>query len=82
MNDCLTEIQELIIEESGDMDLSNRILIKLRERFAKGSIYVSFDYQKRNAEIKRRFNGNNARLLAREYNLSVRQISTIVKDKN
>lgn len=26
MNDCLTEIQELIIEESGDIELSHRIL--------------------------------------------------------
>ena len=81
MNDCLSEIYELIVTESGDTDLSNRILGKLCERFAKGSIYVPFDYQQRNNEIKRRFNGNNARMLAREYNLSVRQISTIVKDK-
>lgn len=81
MNECLSEIEEFLVEEIQDAVTVKRILIKFRERFAKGSIYVSFDYQQRNNEIKRRYNGNNARLLAREYNLSARQISTIVKDK-
>lgn len=81
MNECLSEIEEFLAEEIQDEMTIKRILIRFRERFAKGSIYVSFDYQQRNAEIKRRYNGKNTRILAREYNLSVRQISTILKDK-
>ena len=81
MNDCLSDIQELIAEESGDVELSHRILIKMRERFAKGAIYVSFDYSHRNAEIaKRYYNGATERNLAMEYRLSIRQISKIVKN--
>ena len=86
MNDCLVEIEELLVEELA-ADLQNphekiqRILIRFQERFAKGSIYIPFNYQARNAEIAARYNGCNERQLAREYCLSYRQISKIVKIK-
>ena len=86
MNDCLVEIQELIVAElieMGKLDdaqtSSLRITLKIQERFAKGAIYIPFDYQARNHEIKRRFNGKNKKQLAREFCLSERHISEIVK---
>lgn len=84
-DDCLSEIEELIAAElkQGDYSTaSKRIILRLRERFAKGAIYVSFDYQRRNDEIKRRYTKGNTRQLANEFGLSTRQISKIVNAKN
>ena len=89
MNDCLVEIQEFIPSELVELykhdDIhaaSLRITLKIQERFAKGAIYIPFDYQARNHEIKRRFNGKNKKQLAREFCLSERQINKIVNEKN
>ena len=85
MNDCLSEIQELIIEVLQDdqnaHEKCHKILIQIQKRFAKGSIYVPFDFEARNAEIVNRYNGKNTRQLAREYGLSLRQISKITQVK-
>ena len=85
MNDCLSEIEELVFSELNDLDNGHermkRILIRFRERFAKGTIYVSFDYNQRNAEIVRRYTGTNERQLAMEFRLSIRQVSKITKTK-
>lgn len=85
MNDCLMEVEELIFAELDDLndgrERMKRILLSFRERFAKDSIYIPFDYAARNAEIVRRYNGSNDRQLAQEYRLSRRQIAKITQIK-
>ena len=79
------EVEEVIFAELHDLNDGHerlkRILLNFRARFAKGSIYIPFDYQSRNAEIVNRYNGKNERHLAREYGLSLRQISKIIQVK-
>jgi Mor family transcriptional regulator len=79
------EVEELFYSEFCDLEDGHermkRLLVKFQERFAKGSIYIPFNYQARNAEIVNRYNGKNERHLAREYGLSLRQISKITQVK-
>lgn len=85
MNDCLMEVEEVIFAELYDLNDGHerlkRILLNFQKRFAKGSLYVPYDYEARNAEIVNRYNGKNERHLAREYGLSLRQISKITQVK-
>lgn len=59
---------------------------KLVERYGGSHIYINkadtITRNKRNSEIKEKFDGSNYRELAREYNLSEVTIRTIVHEKS
>ena len=82
-DNALAEIEEIFMNELGDLENGHQrvktLMIKFRERFAKGSLYIAFDYNHRNKQIIEMSNqGKTARQIAMTFQLSTRQVSKIL----
>lgn len=82
MADFLDDVCDLI-KRHVDEPTANNIIVEIGKMFGGGQIYVrkktAEKVSTRNAEIKRRFTGNNHTELAREFDLGMSQIYRILK---
>jgi Mor family transcriptional regulator len=81
--DFLIEVSDVIKRHQVDSSIADKIIADIRKSFGGGFIYVKKDKvsktEKRHAEIKRRFTGNNHWDLAREFDVGMSQIYRVLK---